>query len=174
MAFGAKSTEFMAPPDFAFTLMREAALRLALDDPTVRPLLNPRQSSAIRYVGSPLNQPDTCDKWSGDDAAPGCPAPEALLADGSHLSRHFGAGFVCLVFAGSLPPDLQALEALGVDILLLPPSPGAPQAWQRYGLQSNTEEALVLVRPDAYVMGRWRGLNAAAVAQALDASGVSA
>jgi 3-(3-hydroxy-phenyl)propionate hydroxylase len=30
IAYGAKSTEFMAPPDFAFRLMREATLRLAV------------------------------------------------------------------------------------------------------------------------------------------------
>ena len=42
MAYGAKSTEFMAPPNFAFELMRQATLRLALTDPSVRSLINPR------------------------------------------------------------------------------------------------------------------------------------
>ena len=51
IAYGAKSTEFMAPPDFAFRLMREAALRLA-DDPAVRSLVNPRQSAPVAY-GTP-------------------------------------------------------------------------------------------------------------------------
>ncbi len=174
MALGAKSTEFMAPPDFAFALMREAALRLAVHDPTVRPLLNPRQSAPIRYVESSLNLPQTSDAWSHDDAAPGSPAPEALLADGSHLSRHFGAGFVCLVFARHVPAGLQALAARGVEPLLLAPSDVAPQAWQRYGVGPEVAEALVLVRPDGYVMGRWRGMDVAAVVRAFDSSGVIA
>ncbi|WP_241074918.1 FAD-dependent monooxygenase, partial [Achromobacter insuavis] len=54
LVYGAKSTEFMAPPDFGFRLMREAALRLALTDERARPLINPRQSAPISYDGSPL------------------------------------------------------------------------------------------------------------------------
>jgi 3-(3-hydroxy-phenyl)propionate hydroxylase len=50
-----KSTEFMAPPSFAFDLMRQAALSLAVRHPEVRSLINPRQSSAIAYLESPLN-----------------------------------------------------------------------------------------------------------------------
>ncbi len=57
IAYGAKSTEFMAPPNFAFRLMREATLRLAVSDPKVRPLINPRQTAPVAYVGSPLDLP---------------------------------------------------------------------------------------------------------------------
>ena len=57
MAYGAKSTEFMAPPNFAFRLMREATLRLAVGDWRVRSLINPRQSAPIAYAASPLNVP---------------------------------------------------------------------------------------------------------------------
>jgi 3-(3-hydroxy-phenyl)propionate hydroxylase len=174
MAYGAKSTEFMAPPDFAYALMREAALRLAVDDPAVRPLVNPRQSTPITYTGSPLNQPSDADAsdWSDDLAAPGMPAPEALLADGSHLSRQFGAEFVCLVFADGLPSGAAALPSIGVRPVLV--SRQATQAWQRSGLGSGVDDGLVLVRPDAYVMGRWRGSDTAVVARSLVGSGVLA
>ena len=74
IAYGAKSTEFMAPPNFAFKLMREATLRLALSDDKVRSLINPRQSSPLSYVGSPLNGPQVGD-WTSELAAPGTPAP---------------------------------------------------------------------------------------------------
>jgi len=171
MAYGAKSTEFMAPPDFAFALMRQATLRLALDDATVRPLINPRQSAPITYARSPLNLPGAGTGWSDASATPGSPAPEALLADGSHLSRHFGAGFVCLVFATRPPSALEALQSRGVPCLWVEPE--ATQAWQRYGLGQGVAEALVLVRPDGYVMGRWSGLDASALAAAWDASGVA-
>ncbi len=174
IAYGAKSTEFMAPPDFAFRLMREAALRLAVDDPHVRALINPRQSSPIEYTGSTLNAGEDAG-WTNALAAPGAPAPEALLrSDGGnggdfHLSQRFGLGFVCLVFGGTapgLPSDVQALPVTAaMDV--------HGQAWQRYGLRHADEAALVLVRPDGYVMGRWHGLNAARVTQALQSTGVS-
>ena len=102
IAYGAKSTEFMAPPNFAYRLMREATLRLAVSDSHVRPLINPRQSSPINYVGSPLNATQG-DGWTDQRAAPGAPAPEAQLTDGTqvwHLSSRLGQGFVCLAFGG--------------------------------------------------------------------------
>src|SRR3546814_19573142 len=49
--YGAKSTEFMAPPDYGFRLLRAATLRLSLADPAVRSLLNPRQSAPSSYQG---------------------------------------------------------------------------------------------------------------------------
>jgi 3-(3-hydroxy-phenyl)propionate hydroxylase len=171
IAYGAKSTEFMAPPDFAFRLMREAALRLAVDDTHVRALINPRQSSPIEYSASPLNAGEDAG-WTNALATPGAPAPEAMLRDEGgdfHLSQRFGHGFVCLVFGGAaphLPADVQALHiGTAMDV--------HGQAWQRYGLRRADEAALVLVRPDGYVMGRWHGLDGAHVAQALQSTGVS-
>jgi 3-(3-hydroxy-phenyl)propionate hydroxylase len=48
------------------------------------------------------------------------------------------------------------------------------QAWQRYGLHRADEPALVLVRPDGYVMGRWHGLDPAPLRAALKDTGVLA
>ena len=174
IAYGAKSTEFMAPPDFAFRLMREAALRLAQDDPAVRPLINPRQSSAIQYQGSPLNAGES-PGWRDAAAAPGAPAPEALLrgADGQdfHLSSRLGQHFLVLAFNGLPEGPLPA----GVQVLRIgPENDPHGQAWQRYGLEHPGQQALVLLRPDGYVMGRWHGLDSAVLQQALDTTGVSA
>jgi 3-(3-hydroxy-phenyl)propionate hydroxylase len=47
LSYGVKSTEFMAPPSFAFDLMRTAVLGLAERHAVVRPLINPRQTQAI-------------------------------------------------------------------------------------------------------------------------------
>src|ERR1700761_2228312 len=58
LSFGTKSTEFMAPPSFAYELMRRAVLTLAVDHSDVRSLINPRQSATITYRDSPLNVPD--------------------------------------------------------------------------------------------------------------------
>lgn len=172
IAYGAKSTEFMAPPDFAFRLMREAVLRLAVDDEQVRALINPRQSAPVRYLGSPLNAAATAG-WSSEDAAPGAPAPEALLggdAGRRHLSLAFGQGFVCLVFGGAAP----AMPASVSAIELTPAVDTLGQAWRRYGLPGADAAALVLIRPDGYVMGRWHGLDPAPLVRALDTAGVPA
>ncbi len=167
MAHGAKSTEFMAPPNFAFKLLREAALRLALLNPAVRSLINPRQSVPVAYSGSPLNQADA-EPWSGG-APPGTPAPEALLQAPAgtaqqHLSQQFGHGFVLLYFSNqpTLPAGLLALQDQALLCVIAPPGCAAPsqawidvnsEAWQRFDASDGT---LVLIRPDAYVLGRWR------------------
>ncbi|WP_439587566.1 FAD-dependent monooxygenase [Hydrogenophaga sp.] len=171
IAYGAKSTEFMAPPNFAYRLMREATLRLAVSDAQVRSLINPRQSSPITYVGSPLNAQQQ-GVWAHEQAAPGAPAPEALL-QGSHgpfhLSSRFGHRFLVLVFGGDLVLDQPDLEVLVITQAM----DVQGQAWQRFGLQRPDEPALVLVRPDGYVMGRWHGLDPAPLRAALNDMEVS-
>ncbi|HYF20356.1 MAG TPA: FAD-dependent monooxygenase [Ramlibacter sp.] len=163
LAYGAKSTEFMAPPDFAFSLMREATLRLALDEPRVRSLINPRQTAPIAYADSPLNGPEG-----------GRPAPEALVrgADGEfHLTQAFGRRFAALVFGGS-GDTVTVSEDAGWTVLRIPGAADVQgQAWQRYGAQDGT---LVLVRPDGYVFGRWSSASAAVARQALREKGVQA
>lgn len=164
----------MAPPNFAYRLMREATLRLAQGDAQVRSLINPRQSTPITYLGSALNAVAT-DGWSHDMAAPGAPAPEALLQDGQgafHLSSRFGRDFLVLAF-GSVdqqPPSLPGVESLGIDAAM----DVHGQAWQRYGLSGAQDKALVLVRPDGYVMGRWHGHDPAPLLKSLTTTGVFA
>lgn len=176
IAFGAKSTEFMAPPDFAFRLLREATLRLALDEPVVRSLINPRQTAPVAYAGSPLTGPEQGD-WSQAQAAPGEPAPEALLqgAQGAfHLTQSFGKDFTCLVFGdGALPHAVADLARHGIAVLDIAPDADIHgQARLRYGLPDGKATALVLVRPDGYVMGRWRGLDPAPVLACLREKGL--
>jgi 3-(3-hydroxy-phenyl)propionate hydroxylase len=171
MAFGAKSTEFMAPPNFAFKLMREATLKLALADEKVRSLINPRQSTPIQYVGSALNIADT-DNWSYDLAAPGMPMPELLLDDGTHLSQQFGKNFVCLVLGMALEQTKQVhLEQNGIKTYSCSGSKYA--GYSEFGLSNSTESALILVRPDGYIMGRWKGTDVTPVLAALKQTGVT-
>lgn len=165
LAYGAKSTEFMAPPDFGFRLMRDAALRLALVDDGVRSLINPRQSAPISYDTSPLNREDRAPE-AGPAAAPGQPAPDVLLQDGNtpqYLTASFGAGFVALAIA----PDAAlsaTLDTLAADtqsaphpLRVLRTGEGGladphGQLAARYGNQTG---AVYLLRPDGYVLGRW-------------------
>jgi 3-(3-hydroxy-phenyl)propionate hydroxylase len=116
LAYGRKSTQFMAPPDFAFRAMREAVLGLAVDTPALRPLINPRQSSPVRYERSPLNATE-----SGTDGFTGGPAAGTVLveaplrwlgADGKgaegHLTDALRAGTFTLI-------DLRAMSATWAD-----------------------------------------------------------
>nr|WP_315844760.1 FAD-dependent monooxygenase [uncultured Achromobacter sp.] len=177
LAYGAKSTEFMAPPDFGFRLMREAALRLALADDTVRPLINPRQSTPISYDSSPLNLADGA-REAGPAAAPGQPAPDALLQDGDaprYLSECFGNGFVALAVSPAAPlsAELDALVAAtqGSPHPLQVVRVGAGgwhdahgQLRQRYGA---ADGLVYLLRPDGYVLGRWNAPDTASLRAAL-------
>lgn len=174
MAFGAKSTEFMAPPNFAFKLMREATLKLALADDKVRSLINPRQSTPIHYVGSALNVPDF-DTWNSELTAPGMPIPEVLLEDGSHLPRHltqlFGHSFVCLVFGADLEASKQVnLEQNGIKIYSIKSNKYA--GYSHFMPLKSNEYAILLVRPDGYIMGRWKGTDIAPVLEAMKLTGV--
>ncbi|MBV7484718.1 FAD-dependent oxidoreductase [Bordetella sp. BOR01] len=165
LSYGAKSTEFMAPPDYGFRLLREAALRLSLADPSVCSLINPRQSSPISYRGSALNAADGVPQ-AGPQAAPGEPAPEARVRqDGKtcHLTRQFGRAFTVLAFdcdpAALAPLADLAQAATPLRILSIGRAPGAAlhdadgQACERYGARPGT---LYAIRPDGYVLGRWR------------------
>jgi 3-(3-hydroxy-phenyl)propionate hydroxylase len=172
IAHGAKNTEFMAPPDFGFKLMREAALRLAGEDERVRALINPRQSTPISYVGSPLN---LAAQETGFErgARAGDTAPDASLQSAAgvhHLSQHFGRGFVALLFSeqASLPATLTALgqaplrgpASMAVLRITRNGHADAQTLVDRQGVAAERYDAregsLYVVRPDGYVLGRWR------------------
>ena len=152
IAYGAKSTEFMAPPHFGFRLMRDAALRLAQDEPAVRSLVNPRQSTPVAYP-----------RPGSDAAAPaaiGTPAPEAPVVHPSmtHLSQCFGAGFVVLVFGDTGAAPIETKAARVVEVVRDGEASAhrvvdrAGDVFARYGADAET---CVLVRPDGYIAARW-------------------
>jgi 3-(3-hydroxy-phenyl)propionate hydroxylase len=174
IAYGAKSTEFMAPPHFGFKLMREAALRLACENETVRGLINPRQSTPISYPDSPLNIASPADRKA---PRAGDTAPEARL-DGRHITQLFGHGFVALLFSDRpslLPSDLRSFLPLATWRISRVPVENEHvdgsalfdvngEAWQRYGA---VEGAFVVVRPDGYVLGRWASVDREALMRAI-------
>jgi 3-(3-hydroxy-phenyl)propionate hydroxylase len=133
--FGAKSTEFMAPPHAGFELMRKAALRLSLENDRVRSLINPRQSTPIEYAGSK-------------------PAPEAIFTDDAnqegHLSEHFGQQFVSLLFTDQSTTSGPLQSRLSKVVVV---HSFNKQAWQRY---EACEGMITLVRPDGYIAGTFR------------------
>jgi 3-(3-hydroxy-phenyl)propionate hydroxylase len=123
LSYGMKSTEFMAPPSFAFDLMRTAVLGLAQKHAAVRPLINPRQTHAIAYLRSPLNEAaDVAVDAAVDAAANNAtanafsrgPAPGTVLPE-CRLLRHTGDGAnVAIHLTDLLAPAFTALR-FGAD-----------------------------------------------------------
>ncbi len=155
LAYGAKSTEFMAPPHRGFELMRQAALRLALDNPTVRSLLNPRQSLPVVYVASALNFGPALGALQAGMVAPDAPVRLGQLE--GFLSQQFGQHFSLLHFGNAgqgAALERSGLGVASVRVLDLPREHHA-LAWQRYGA---AQGLCVLVRPDGYIMALWPAL----------------
>ena len=189
LSYGTKSTEFMAPPSFAFELMRTAVLSLALAHPGVRSLINPRQTSAIAYTASPLNAvSDTL----ASGPAPGAVLPECPLSifDRGSMSEGYltdlvGPCFTALYFSanGAVPPAVDALDAAfasrNVPFTLVPLTQHEPAdvtrrcGWDHTGrlfpIYGAAADTLYLVRPDGHVLGRWQGAGDTLAQRALDA-----
>jgi len=178
LSYGSKSTEFMAPPSFAFELMRKAVLGLAVKFPELRSLINPRQSSAIAYVRSPLNV-TAQEAEFGAGPAPGhvlTECPLAIVGGGSaregHLTDLIGPVVSALYFSdgGAVPDELTkcdaAMRARGVPFAIVPlAQDGNNRLFAMYDAVPGT---LYLVRPDGHVFARWRRFDAAALTAAID------
>jgi 3-(3-hydroxy-phenyl)propionate hydroxylase len=148
-----RATDFISPRSAMSLRLRRAALDLAARSEFAKPLVNSgRLSTPTEHVDSPLSTPDA-EAWSGGPA-PGCPAPDAPLADGGWLSEQWGRGFVLLAFGW--PVELPGLRVVGLS--------GEGLAATRYGARPGS---VVLVRPDAVVAARWHRFDADAVRAAL-------
>jgi 3-(3-hydroxy-phenyl)propionate hydroxylase len=189
LSYGTKSTEFMAPPSFAFELMRTAVLGLAKKHPSLRSLVNPRQTSAITYATSPLNAaPERSAEFSAGPV-PGAVLPECPLTlfDGSgtregHLTDLLGPHFTALRFSedSAVPAELEQLDRamaaqqlpFRVTSLTRRPGGSAPHGWDHTGrlfpLYGALPGTLYLVRPDGHVLGRWRQGDAAEARAAIE------
>ena len=193
LSYGTKSTEFMAPPSFAFEWMRTAVLGLAVRHEAVRSLINPRQTSPIAYADSSLSRIVASSPDFRAGPAPGHVLAEAPLQsidasarapvrhDG-YLTQRLGSHFTLLHFApdGTLPADLGGLDAemrgLGIRWRTVVIGAGMDDATGRlWALYDAARGASYLVRPDGHVLARWRQCHAndvrLAVARVLDRVG---
>lgn len=178
-----KSAEFMSPPSRAFRVMRDAVLSLSESEPWATTLIDPRQHSAVAYSFSELNRfPERSAEFSGG-VRPGEPLVEVPFPEGGirYLTNLLGPEFACLYFSedGEIPDDLAAAVAdlatrlpLSLSVVSRTPATTAGSvvvdrdgdAFERYDAVPGT---LYLVRPDGYVMARWRRADAAELTEAL-------
>ena len=179
LSYGTKSTEFMAPPSFAFELMRQAALGLAVKHAGLRSLINPRQTSSITYVAthrSTASAERSAEFQTGPRSGSillECPV--TIVEDGkvreAYLTDLVAPRFTAFYFTedGTVPAEWKDL---GAGLSRVPcrsslfPSPGpllrdlpGVTAWDHTGrlfdLYGAQPGSLYLVRPDGHVLGRW-------------------
>lgn len=168
-----RSTEFMSPPSRGFDLMREASLSLALNNPGIAQLVNPRQTRAIAYQQSALSTADTHLFNSGPK--PGEVYQEHPVARGGFLGEVLDTGFTLLYFCDDEPGDVRYwAKEVGIKLVCL--SKGAAcgpntvhddlgKIAQMYGASNGSA---YLVRPDGHIAARWKQLHFEPLKQALE------
>jgi 3-(3-hydroxy-phenyl)propionate hydroxylase len=153
IAQATKSTWFMSPPTPMAKLFRDAVLSLAVDQPFIRPLINPRQSAPFAYPTSSLSSRND----DGQGIAVGAPLPNRKTAANRHLH--------------------DDLHPRGFTLLLGRPD----EHLQRWAAAANVaiadladdNSAAYLVRPDEHIAARFRHPTVDAVDTALKrASGI--
>ena len=173
-ANAAKSTRFMTPPTRGYTLLRDAALQLAVTEEFARQWINPRQSAPYDYVASALTTPDEDAFACG--ARPGAPLTCVKLADGSYLTDYAGDGMTLLVFGDGVGvEELLASLSLEENTPKMAPTKGLQAALQIHRISDATamracdavSGSAYLVRPDGHVCARWRQAAESKVRSAL-------
>jgi 3-(3-hydroxy-phenyl)propionate hydroxylase len=167
-----KSTRFMTPPTRGWRLAREAALSLSLKHDFPRGLANPRQMQPYTYSESPLTPYPGRDADFASGPTCGSAAPNAKLADGTHLLDRAGNGITAILFCDGSPSveqtallkQLRQLDTRFVSLLIqssgFSSGPGAISdgdgAIAR--LFDAASGALYLLRPDLHIAGRWKAI----------------
>jgi 3-(3-hydroxy-phenyl)propionate hydroxylase len=189
-----RSNHFIAPQTHTRQVFRNAVLSLSRKWSFARPLVNSgRMSNPVPLVSSSLNTPDR-DEFAAT-MCPGSPCPNIGIdtADGEPsrwLIDELGRGFSGLYFArgtGDVPAtvlkDLAELARAPIPIETrvvtagsearkgaLPP--GVSPLEDSHGLLARRFDArpgtFYLVRPDCYVVARWREFDPQRVRQALE------
>lgn len=145
-----RSADFLTPRNPAHALFRDAVLDLVTDFDFARPLVNSgRLSVPCTYDLSPLNSDDGMPDGPAC-TRPGSPLPDAPLENGFLLDRLNTGAFSILALNCNLPKQLEVAEQ-ALDCLTLQNVTG--HLAERY--LGEAQSAVLLIRPDQHVAGRW-------------------
>ena len=155
----------MTPPTRGFTLLRDAALQLAVTEEFAKAWINPRQSAPYDYVASSLTTSDVEEWESGPQ--PGAPLASVKLGDASYLTDNVTCRFTLLAFGvgserekwliGSSTNGFQPV----IEVKIVTDS-----AAMR--LCDAIDGSAYLIRPDGHICARWKRVTAEKVQAALD------
>ncbi len=144
-----RSAMFIAPETEGQRLVRGAFLELARQHEWARPMVNVgRLSVASVYAFSPVNSERGA--FAAPLAQPGAAAPDGRCGSG-HFVEQLQGGFSVAYFGGEGPP------VAGAQVLQLGPE-SHEALFARYGVE---DQATYVFRPDAHVLARCTGIDAA-------------
>jgi 3-(3-hydroxy-phenyl)propionate hydroxylase len=163
------STDFMTPKSTVSKAFRDSVLDLARDYEFARPLVNSgRLSTPTPYLSSSLNTPDT-NEFLGS-MAPGtscADAPVRVNGEDDWFLHSIGGRFIALTF--DTDPGVSTFDAQGIDCDVLVVGKDIDDSKgrlrERYDGQPGTT---YLIRPDQYVIGRWRSFDQGNIEAALN------
>ncbi len=164
-ANAAKSTRFMTPPSRGYTLLRDAALQLAVTEDFAKQWINPRQSAPYDYVASGLTTADEDDWNSGP--RPGAPLACVKLSDGSFLTDQIACGFALLVF-GADHERGKWLKGASTNAFRPVVEVNFITDAAAMHLCDTIEGSAYLIRPDGHVCARWKQITIDKIQAALD------
>lgn len=175
-----KSTLFMTPPSRGHTLMRDAALSLAVSHDFARPLVNPRQTTAIVFPTSIINTPDANDGSRPPVGAtlPTCPVEwrDGNRTKASYLLDHVRLRPTVIQFGDHRAVLATATSGHAVDIVTLLDDPDSAfdgpclidsQQRARAVLGAEATDEGLLIRPDGHIAARWPSPDAGFISAAL-------
>lgn len=175
-----KSTLFMTPPSAGFRLMRDAALSLAVSQDFAKPLVNPRQTTAIVFTNSIINTPEHETWTAGPPVGATLPTCPVEIRDDRATAGYLLdlAGLRPTVFQFGDHGDVIAAHLNGHAVDVVPilaaadPSVGGPHIIDSTGrahavLGAEGPSPGYLVRADGHIAARWQRFDGTRFAAAL-------
>jgi 3-(3-hydroxy-phenyl)propionate hydroxylase len=156
-----RATDFMTPKSEISKVFRDSVLELAGRHAFAQPLVNSgRLSVPCAYHGFPLFGEERLDGPALTQ--PGSACPDAPVESG-FLLDHLTDGFTLLLLGGDIPAEVPASNGISPRVVHIA-TPSHLLAGRYLG---DHISAVYLIRPDQYVVARWKEFDSIAVENAL-------